>query len=161
MIFCKITNNTGSGITLNWVRGGISIPKNASAILDYDPFSLMDRNGSVYKNALDLVDAKLISIGYCAKHPAVMLDSIQAPVVAPDAPVKEHKEPKNRLFDESDPYHKNDFVDSVQTPKAAEAPKAEPEPVTMEVTVPADAPKDEAKPKAPSKKSSGKKTKEI
>ena len=87
MILCKITNNTNEGIALNWVRGGISIPKGSAAVLDYDPFTLMDRNSNVYHNALEIVDSGLVSIGYFVQAPAIALESIDSPVVQKDISV--------------------------------------------------------------------------
>ena len=77
MLFCKITNNTKDWISLNWVRGGIFIPKDSSAVLDYDPISLMDRSSNIYAGAQDIIKRGLVTIGYFAKAPAVMLDSIE------------------------------------------------------------------------------------
>jgi hypothetical protein len=176
MILCKITNNTNDGIALNWVRGGISIPKGSAAVLDYDPFTLMDRNSNVYHNALEIVDSGLVSIGYFVQAPAVALESIDSPVVQKDIPVdvKPEKEaPKEKgPFEAHDPYHKNEFQDSVNTPKAKKADE-QAEPVVMKVSVPKDAPKQTALPEGdpispdavpevtPKKTSSSKKTKKL
>lgn len=174
MILCKITNNTNDGITLNWVRGGISIPKGSAAVLDYDPFTLMDRNSNLYHNALKVVDSGMISIGYLVQKPAVILDSIDAPVkkdaLPKDTEVANEAPKEKGPFNAQDPYHKNEFQDSVNTPKETKK-AAEAEPVVMEVSVPKDAPKqapvpegdpinEDAVPSVP-KKASSKKTKKL
>lgn len=137
MIHCKITNNTAGGITLNWVRGGISIPKDSAAILDYDPFSIMDRNSNVYHGAMATVHNGIVSIGYFVDYPAEMIEPpAQARIVErPKNDGQERKPQKNRAFNELDPYHKNEFEGSVSTPKGTK-PAADPEPVTFDVGVP-------------------------
>ena len=160
MILCKITNNTGSDIALNWIRGGISIPKDSAAVLDYDPFTLMDRHSNVYHNAMLQVENGVVSIGYLVQKPAVVLETIQSPIeqASPEKP-KEQAEKRPGPFNEQEPYHENTFKDSVNVAKAA--PKAEPEPVVMEVTVPKDAPAQTDTQETAPKKASGKKTKKL
>lgn len=178
MILCKITNNTNDGIALNWVKGGISIPKGAAAVLDYDPFTLMDRNSNVYHSALDVVDAGLVSIGYFVQKPAVSLESIDAPIrkdvfdaLPEDREVAKEAPAGKGPFDARDPYHENEFQDSVNVPRETKA-APEAEPVVMEVSVPKDAPKQtavpegdpispDAVPEASPKKASSKKTKKL
>ena len=135
----------------------------------------MDRNSSVYHNALEIVDSGLVSIGYFVQAPAIALETIDSPVVQKDVPVdvKPEKEaPKEKgPFEARDPYHKNEFQDSVNTPKAKKA-EEKAEPVVMEVSVPKDAPKpaavppgdpisEDAVPETSPKKASSKKTKKL
>lgn len=170
MIFCKISNNTESGIALNWVRGGISIPRGSAAILDYDPFSIMDRNSSIYHNAMEVIKAGLVSIGYYVEKPAVVLESLDAPTEDPGLPEEREAKPvKNNLFREQEPYHRNDVQVNVAKTKE-NAPEAEP--VAFDVTLPKDASKqasvpggdpinEDAVPEVAPKKSSSKKTKKL
>lgn len=163
MILCKITNNTGSDIALNWIRGGISIPKDSAAVLDYDPFTLMDRHSNVYHNAMLQVEEGIVSIGYLVQKPAVVLETIQSPVeqASPETPEKPKEQAEKRPgpFNEQEPYHENTFKDSVNVAEAT--PKAESEPVVMEVTVPRDAPVQTDTQETAPKKASGKKTKKL
>jgi hypothetical protein len=117
-----------------------------------------------------------VSIGYFVQAPAIALESIDSPVVQKDIPVdvKPEKEaPKEKgPFEARDPYHKNEFQDSVNTPKESKT-EEKAEPVVMEVSVPKDAPKQTALPEGdpispdavpevtPKKTSSSKKTKKL
>ena len=136
MIKCKITNNTGNGLSLNWVRGGISIPKDSAAVLSYDPFSIMDPNSSIYHGALEAIRRGVVSVAYWAEPPATMIDSLETPVprMAIPAEAKEKAPFKNKSFNEFDPYHKNEFQDSVNVPKNTKA--VEKDDVKFDVNVP-------------------------
>lgn len=136
MIKCKITNNTGNGLSLNWVRGGISIPKDSAAVLSYDPFSIMDPNSSIYHGALEAIRRGVVSVAYWAEPPATMIDSLEAPVprIAIPAEAKEKTPFKNKSFNEFDPYHKNEFQDSVNVPKNTKV--VEKDDVKFDVNVP-------------------------
>lgn len=140
MIKCKITNNTQGGLSLNWVRGGISIPKNSSAVLSYDPFSIMDRNSNVYHGAMETVRNGVVSIAYFAEPPATMIADINEvcprPMGGRVAVDKEKAPAKNRAFNEFEPYHENEFKESVKTPNNTKP--VENDEVKFDVNVPAE-----------------------
>jgi len=134
MIKCKITNKTNSGIALNWIAGSISIPKDSAAVLDYDPFTLMDRRSSVYFNAMADIQRGIVTVEYCCEAPAKMIESIDERSFSPSTPKEqEHKRPENKLFREQEPYHKNDFEANVA--KTAPVVKQSPEDAGFAITI--------------------------
>ena len=171
MLHCKIINKTESGISLNWIRGGISIPKGCAAVLDYDPFSLMDRHSNVFFNAMADIESGAIEVEYSATAPFKMVGSIEEKKFVASIPEeKEHKHVENKLFREQEPYHKNEFEANVaKTGKAANTDPSEASftistPVTGETTkeateVVSEAPAEttEAAPKTTRKKGGSKK----
>lgn len=97
MIWCKIINKTNTPLALNWIPGGISIPVGSAAVLEYDPFTLMDRHGSVFHSAIAIMDAGLVEVQYCAQPPAKTIDSITAtPAEEPVKKAEEKELPKQR-----------------------------------------------------------------
>ena len=114
MLRCKITNKKDFDVALNWIRGSISIPKGCAAVLEYDPFTLMDRNSNVFFNAMSDIERGVVEVEYSATAPFKMVESIEDKPFEVAVPQnKEHKHVENKLFREQDPYHKNDFEANV------------------------------------------------
>ena len=139
MIKCKIINLSGRDIALDWIRGGISIPADSAAILEYDPFTLMDHNSSIYMGALGLIKAGVVAIEYCAVAPATMAASFEERSDMFAEKPREPKERPNVLFREKEPYHKNEF--NANVPEHTKPAVKREESTSFNIAVPKDAPK--------------------
>ena len=135
MLHCKIINKTKSDISLNWIRGGISIPKDCAAVLDYDPFSLMDRHSNVFFNAMADIESGAVEVEYSASAPFKIVDSIKERTFEAAIPKEaEHKHVENKLFREQDPYHKNEFEANVA--KTGKAVNNDPSEASFAISTP-------------------------
>lgn len=134
MIILKITNNTERGIALPWVRGGISIPAGSAAILDYDPFTLMDRNSNVYRGALDAVLKGVVTLEYGVKPPARIAEATETKREVETTKPVERKPFKNKSFEEKEPPRKNESPMTVAENAPLEKPSAQ---AKFDITIPA------------------------
>jgi len=143
MIYCKIINKTKTPLALNWIPGGISIPVGSAAILEYDPFTLLDKRGSVYSGAMAMLDNGLIEVQYCAMPPAKTIPSLTSQAEVKEEAPRKVEPPKQRKSVFETDEEKGSALDlevSVAAAKPAEKNTDE----GVAVSVPKDAPKTEA-----------------